>query len=397
MSQYQCAGELLKKWAVQVRNANIEVISDITKEATIELANCFNLPEGFTSYLDDYEKREGALQSIADYRDHFIHPFHVFCLGFCILRRWDKSTETKEIPRIPLFLIESIPSDDNNLRAWFAASILHDVGYPAEKLEALIHDFFESISGKELKSQLDWGPVLLAGNNISHINDLNTLFKKKSNSKISRQGYDFTKWFYKRLLDDHDHGVLSALLLLNQKWDESDRQIALEAALAIALHNYHWDQDIKDEPNLGPLAAEEFPLAFFLSYCDCAQEWGRKILLSLLNVVHRSKTDTDHILKDSLNNILSGPVPKLTKNKANGDYRIKTQITISYQAEDSDKIHKNHTLASIFKKVGHQFKSTWYLKNQKRHDYVIEGRDKNDHSLGDINPGSIKNPKKAKS
>ena len=83
---------------------------------------------------DEYRIREGALQSITDYRDHFVHSFHVFVLGYHIFKMW------KEDGITPLDFTQDDPN--RYLKTWFVASIYHDVGYPAEKLEILVEDFF---------------------------------------------------------------------------------------------------------------------------------------------------------------------------------------------------------------------------------------------------------------
>ncbi|MCJ7656032.1 MAG: hypothetical protein MUO97_12190 [Dehalococcoidia bacterium] len=381
-------GDRLRKWSIQVRNARAETIADITKEAIKDLASekYFDLPHKFTSYVEDYERREGALQSIADYRDHFIHPFHVFCLGYRILNRWILGKSSEEIGKIPLSLTE-LEDPDYNLKVWFVASIYHDVGFPLEKLEILIQDFFKVTAGREMKSQFDWSPVLVAGNNIGHIHRLAELFGKKSGNKHETD-INFERWFYKRLLEDHDHGALTALMLLNQDWGKRDKyDIADEAALAIALHSYRYNtKEESKDINLGQLKVEDLPLAFFLSFCDSAQEWGRKVLLELIKKGSKSEIVNSVQYLGGLNSQLRPPVPAVIKETINNIEKIKTTVLIKYPTGVDGPIGGDKTLKEVFIEFADRFQSTWYLKNSKETEFWIEGCDVDDELIGRIHP-----------
>lgn len=397
MNIFESVGERLKQWAEQVRNARAEVIADITKETIKDLASkrFFTLPDKFISYIDDYERREAALQSIADYRDHFIHPFHVFCLGYQILKRWTEEWKEKRIERIPLNLTEN-HEIDYNLTVWFIASIYHDVGFPAEKLEVLFNDFFKTTVGRELRSQFDWSSVILANGNIKHIDRLTELFAKKTGN-LNGANDGFEKWFHKRLLEDHDHGVLTALMLLNQGWKtEKEWDIAYEAALAIALHSYRRrferETEMKKKKlldfDIGQLAVEDFPLAFYLSYCDHAQEWGRKVLLELIKRISKSEANNSVQFLSGLNSKLKKPVPVLSQEQDSEDgmKRIKITVIIKYPTERYTRISGDKTLKDVFTEVAEKFESTWYLKNQKDKDFWIQGEDSRGIPIGYIYP-----------
>lgn len=386
MKVFKKVGERLKEWAIQVRNARAEVIADITKEAIRDLASerYFNLPDKFTSYIEDYERREGALQSIADYRDHFIHPFHVFCLGYLILEWWIKESPRKE--GMPLKLTEN-HGIDYDLTLWFIASVYHDVGFPAEKLEVLIHDFFKTIAGRELRSQFDWSSVILADSNIEHIHELCKRFSEKSGNHYEA-GNTFEKWINKRLLEDHDHGILTALMLLNQGWRLTTKKvnIAYEAALAIALHSYRRRSKEEESPefDIGQLAVEDFPLAFFLSYCDTAQEWGRKVLLELIKKSGKAGVNNSVQYLSGLD----GKLKKIdiSKETVAGGEGIKTTVVIQYPTEQDTQISSNETLKDVFEAVAEGFKSTWYLRNWNEKDFRIQGEDVREIPLGHILP-----------
>jgi len=270
MDLYEKVSDRLKNWASEVKDARGVGIANITTDAIKDLCGkqYFNLPLPFLKYIDDFRRKEGALQSISNYRDHFIHPFHVFILGFYILNKTRKSNL-----EIFKFIKSGGNEEEINLKVWFITAIYHDVGYPADKLEILVKDFFTESVGRPMTSQFDWSSVLLAGENIHHINALADLFHLKVNN--INESVKFKKWFYKRLLEEHDHGPLGSLMLCNQGWGEQEfSKYIYESALAIALHSWSGSFKIQDKSSekylLDALILEKFPLAFFLSYCDNA-------------------------------------------------------------------------------------------------------------------------------
>lgn len=352
MNKFGEVGNKLNEWVDRVKGARTMVIADVTIDSIKDISKCFSLPEGFVKYIDEYKIREGALQSIVGYRDHFIHPFHVFCLGYVILNKWRYEVRGERLLR------QIDINEDLVLKKWFVASIYHDVGYPSEKLEVLVKDL-----GREIKSQFDWSLVLIANNNIKHIRELSELFGNGDQSKTEK----FERWLYKRLVDDHDHGVLTALMLLSKDWTDKDIPLAKEVALAIAIHNWRRASN-NAEFDIGHLQMEEFPLAFFLSYCDTAQEWGRKVLLELLRVESKQAKMPEIPMLDS----------KLENVEVKED---KTTVKIKYESEFREKISENKTLRDVFEDVGRKFEATWSRNNESLNP-VIEGIDKNDITKG---------------
>lgn len=349
-------GEILGRWADQVQRTRGNVIADITVETMKELSKYFGLPKKFTDFMDEFRKREGAFQSITNYREHFVHLFHVFCLGYVILCQWKAKGKG-------LGLLESDKDENFVLKTWFVMSIYHDVGVLEEKSEMFIEEFFRICVGRKIKSQSDWGSVLLVGENLDHIKELSELYAKKAGKEEYGKAKDFEKWFLKQLLEDHDHGVLTALILLNKKeeWENvKGWDIAKEAALAISLHNWKRNPDKSQDFDLDPLAVEDFPFAFFLTYCDTAQEWGRKVMLELMKEeiqeVLSAATQLDTILEEV----------EVSDNK--------TIVTINYFPKNNE-IKGDITLENIFKRIGTEFRSTWYLKEKEETmKLVIKGR-----------------------
>ena len=452
MNSFEDVGKRLDAWTVQIRGTKGQGIADVTTKTIKDLCGdqYFNLPI-LKKYIDDYKRREGTLQSIlSDYRDHFIHPFHVFCLGYYILNQW--RIDNNKI--MPLDIIGT-DKEKLDLKKWFLTAIFHDVGYPAQKFEILVEDFFKKSVGRKISSHFDWSSVLLADENIKHIHELSKLFGNDAGCKDT-VGI-FKKWFHKRLLEEHDHGALSALMLCNQGWEIQDN-IINEAALAIALHSWKRESDITSDENLylfnwdeipgndnvrlkdilnrhfsiewvktakiekidrcrvikvsngsnslllslnddktkvnlkiddcGPyefiaktennklniyenfnldkLAVENFPLSFFLSFCDTAQEWGRGVLLESMN-------------NKDVSFDISGIEARLKDVQVD---QSKTKVTIKYLAQKTDLVTDNKTLRDKFEEVGKDFEFTWYLKSNETTTFEIAGEDNKDFNIG---------------
>jgi len=372
MTCFEKVRQRLREWAMRVKDARGEIIANITTDTIKDLCGerYFSLPDKFEKYIDEFRIKEGALQSIADYRDHFIHPFHVFIIGYYIL------DQAREMGIKQLKLIED---DENiNLKAWFISSIYHDVGYPADKFEDLVRDFFEKCVGRQMSSQFDWSTVLLADDNIMHIDKLSSLFAKRFGDQ--HQAMIFEKWFHKRLLEEHDHGVLAALMLCNQGWEEEElNRFVYDAALAIALHS--WERSTGKtfaEFNLGSLAIEKFPLAFFLTYCDYSQEWGRRVLLELKKheAVPIDVTAPDTRLEDI---VVS---------------QSETKVTLKYSKLATELITEDKSLDQLFHDFGNKFQSTWHFEDNATPKFIIEGKDNDNFPIGAVAPRRLQSTKK---
>lgn len=364
MNCFEVVGKKLEKWALRVKGTRGRAIADVTIDAINDLSGYFELPKGFTNFIEEFRIREGALQSLVDYRDHFIHPFHVFCLGYFILNKWEEEN-WRGLPDL-------LDEQDRNLslKRWFVTSIYHDVGYPSEKFEVLVMEFFKTSVGREIRSQFDWSSVLLANDNLRHIDELSSLFVNKAIDK--KEAEAFKKWFCKRLVEDHDHGVLTALILLNQdkiEWKRSDLKMVNEAALAIALHNWRRDPMNSREFDLGQLPVEDFSLAFFLSYCDTAQEWGRRVLLELMKKGNTSMTIPNVTKLDST---LAGIIVK----------KQDTTVIIKYPSKFKDVVRENETLQDVFNGIKIRFQEKWCLRKDETMKLMIEGKDKDYSGIG---------------
>jgi hypothetical protein len=249
----------------------IDEISLYISDEVSKLCTILALPDKFSSVFSKFQKHEGVLYALPNYRDHFIHMFHVFTLGYLILNSlWKNGISISE------------ENDENKktalLKSWFLASIQHDIAYPIQMAEFWFPRFPKDALDLDVKirGNFDWTPILLAEKNEENIEMMTEKFLQpllgKLNEKASREmRIKFREWVNKQLLEKHDHGALSSLSLLNFEWAGSDVKYAQDAAITVLLHNYCKD---KKTP-FGQLEFSTYPLPFLLTFCDAVQEWGR--------------------------------------------------------------------------------------------------------------------------
>jgi hypothetical protein len=221
--------------------------------------------------LGQFQKHEGVLYAIPYYRDHFVHAFHVFCLGYLILNHWWK-------PEVRFLCPANAKDEEQTLKRWFIASIQHDIAYPVEMAKLWVPRFPRDVLDLDIdiRSTFDWCGILTREENIRHIEKLAEAFaaplenvndsQKASDTKIA-----FKRWFCEQLLEKQDHGALASLTLASLEVPQSDLPYSYGAALDVLLHNYSMNRDIA----IGQLAFGYYPLAFLLCFCDTVQEWGR--------------------------------------------------------------------------------------------------------------------------
>jgi len=376
--------ERIAKWARAIRHARGESIVSRVKETVKSLCekDCFNLEsEKIIELFTEYWIREGALQSIKSYRDHFVHSFHTFSLGYYLLHQWREKNFTPFI-----FSGESLNYDNDDLKLWFITALLHDVGIPFEWSESLVQDYFKKSIGQELKSQFDWSSVILSEDKMELIDTFSELFCTKT--RKDNDAKKFKKWVYRRLLENHDHGIFSAFMTLGLGWE--NKKLAEEAALAIILHSYKHE----GTTNIGQLAVEDFPLAFFLSYCDLAQEWGRGVLLWLLTKKEPATNINSSLNYDGFDSMLYD-----IKIERELGGKVTTKVIIQYSVDDFESVGQGEPLREIRKKlreklesIANRFNSTWCLKSPERYYFSIENIDKSGQLIARIAPSTCHGP-----
>ncbi len=245
------------------------------------------LPEEvFTRYLEFIDD-ENILYYSKAYRDHFFHVFHNFLLGFQILYEFRDEEDTP--------FGKDYWNENRFLKKWLLTCLWHDLTYILEKGGSKgLKEFIDRKLQFDIEIKEYWSRILTKKENINAIDILSERF----DSKDPIRKLKFREWLQYQIVEKHDHGIVSAILLLKdgEKWTLNkdiikDSDLALyqdiieESSLAIALHNYH-----KSNKFDGELIIEEYPLAFLLSYCDTAQEWGRPSAFNVPNLFEYYKT-----------------------------------------------------------------------------------------------------------
>jgi hypothetical protein len=228
------------------------------------------------------------------YRDHTEHALRVAVLGDFLL---DQDLGQGTLSGV----ISDLTELDKNLlkdKYWWVTGLIHDIGYPLGKMTTAIN---YSLVNQMLKCyptlDLEFLPFEISlswkGNQEDYLQIIEEGLSKEARALI-REGVGFNKLdkisqkshVYLRGEEGHpefnyqsllnlDHGVISALSLLNglgtpdeiKNNDEYEGYIL--TAKAIALHNF--------KAQLKEYTFDSQPLAFFLMLIDELQEWGRPV------------------------------------------------------------------------------------------------------------------------
>lgn len=262
------------------------------------------------------------------YRDHFVHQFQVFLIGAYIIEKMYKTRGFVEI-------LESFNKEHKCKieDAWLAASTYHDFSYGLQNFDNWLLRYFSdtlSIKNEEAKEKLN-------------ILNLDAAMVRESLSEIlmkiekllnlnEMQERKARKFLYEKTTRDRNHGVLSALSVIELYENQEDNSIIkenaiLQAALAILCHDEDiwealcgckgflssdkscpggncrrglslnkkvavhrsnittdnncqrlceiWEQELMQEQIFGKISFDEHPLIFLLIFCDTIQEEGR--------------------------------------------------------------------------------------------------------------------------
>ena len=313
--------------------------------------------EPVKSLLDNFSRHEDlVLYSNANYRDHFMHQFHVFVSGYIVLHFVGVDKITKILNDNYMLGRGRRLSDVNTLRIWFLASFFHDNCYILTDFDSNISRFLTDIlqypTNKDkreedperfkFKVDLRWGQ--LGEKESGFLEEITSIAaylvqegRNADHVKLCAEVF--------RAMTQRDHGVLSALVML-QTMSQADKlgdvNYGVEksiASAAISLHTSTMFSHAKSQMGNSDKDCffhfEMSPIKFLLSYCDFAQEWGRrrqdpelqrwgpptlhslgfnqeekKILCNLVyspatRYSHRQATPEDDLLKDWAKDILS--------------------------------------------------------------------------------------------
>lgn len=259
-----------------------EIYGRVLKFVKEVCRDVFKLPPACWEIVEEFQRHESILYNLSGYRDHYIHQANVFLLGYYIINKMG-------IDKLEKILFSSIrdkyPATVNEvdvLKIWFLTSFFHDVAYAIQKTPALIDVFLREVLGrgeadeeKKVVADGNWGLILNWNDNLYHLDELQRYFygdDKEMKRLINKVVHD-------ALTSYQDHGVFSALILLNRLSGgvEKDPVSFYTAGLSILLHNKLVWQNLKEENVFEKIKFSEHPIAFLLMYCDNVQEWGRQI------------------------------------------------------------------------------------------------------------------------
>jgi hypothetical protein len=236
-----------------------------------------------------YKDFEKVLFKQPRYRDHFIHQFQVFLSGIPIINKHHDS------------IVESyttIFGNDSKINidfSWLLAATFHDIGYLVQQFDEWLNSFFkEFLEISEIPINLDFGKLFLIRNFQEYMDKLTSLYMSiycDNNDGVwtytgkHQVDNEFRKMISSKVISDRNHGLISALILLdrienskvvqgldNYK-DGTFTSSIMPSALSISLH----DDEIFLNKKIKQIEFSKDPLSFILIYCDTIQEWGRPI------------------------------------------------------------------------------------------------------------------------
>ena len=156
-----------------------------------------------------YSFQEHARISVLNYRDHLLHQFQVFLMGFKILSsKWWQST------------IRDHRDGKTDGTAWAIVALFHDIGYPFEKIEQIKLNYIKtllSLSADHHESDMVSQRILLGKlNGDKQTKELLELLYDMLKLAFDKMGGGEQKenlyWFFKkRFIEDRNHAVTSAL------------------------------------------------------------------------------------------------------------------------------------------------------------------------------------------
>lgn len=262
-----------------------EIMSRVTSYAD-DIADDIGISgaEFFKSLLEERKKHEELmLYETEGYRDHFMHSFHVFLIGYMIFNHIGldeiRSWLNDYLKYIPDPYNQLVLDNDSILRIWFLTAFLHDATYVFQKFDEGVDNFTKREWGHSLKILGDRHAFIdVLDKRLPfgrYLGEMLEFFKCKSGTNRNE-----ILPYYLDAVRMNDHGVLSSLWLLG-KWSEEIGAITkrqLEnylSALAISFHNRIIFKYLK-ENSQHRIYFESFPIPFLLAYCDTAQVWGRR-------------------------------------------------------------------------------------------------------------------------
>lgn len=234
----------------------------------------------FNESLDQIRKHKKLLlDGLTDFRDFFMHKFHVFVSGYIIINELGIDNFRSKVQKHMRCTLGQkgqnlVISEDDVLKIWFLTAFYHDYACILKKMDKELEVFYNDVFGNSfgIKSNLD--QLLRKERDFTiYLSYLIKFFSspKGTNSDVLLRNY------LDAIIKSHDPGILSALLLIhnyNSKVGHEIRDVCLYAAFSISIHTKKIYENLT-EGNMTGISFESFPIAFLLSFCDTAQSFER--------------------------------------------------------------------------------------------------------------------------
>jgi len=252
---------------------------DLTRKHVRKLTEFMLLKKELIEYcmpLDDYQ---AVLFQIPGYREHFVHQFNVFLIGYLILNKL-----TDQQFEIFIDALNKDAPDKRDAKAvfqlWFLASMFHDTGYPLGKSNRWAGELLARMFDLERADELIRADVpniaeTLAVGLMKHgADEWLRILSGALQKRLGLEGEDAGK-LDRNLLNQFfnlqsEDLIASLLVIAAGLKTNSSEWLFEEAAAAIALHECElWKGFGKVVTFRGN------PFAFLLQYCDAGQEYGR--------------------------------------------------------------------------------------------------------------------------
>ncbi len=208
---------------------------------------------------------EPLLGTDIKYREHFIHQFQVFLLGYYLINKEPKLYQNL------LNYLQKINPDyqmEDVLKLWFITAMFHDFSYSVAKMEGWLENYFSRFSFPT-QFHINWNAIYTH----YEIEKINLVELISSNSDKTK--YEISNIIKDAFIEENDHGILSGLMLMKNV-EGIDEILVREAGCAISMHT----ETVYEQ--LGKLHLNQFPFAFLLVFCDNVQEWGRPVMMNLI-------------------------------------------------------------------------------------------------------------------
>lgn len=258
------------------------------------------------------------------YRDHFIHSFNVFLMGYYILNKIKKYGEIDNILK---------RSNSPDL-TWMLASTFHDIAYPLQNIDYWINDILNIFIG--INPHISISISNLMPPIYDHFLQQISRENRGPLRAMAETNDNLIDWkFYNTLTEkmyEKDHGVYGGVILAHKLairdgfYERPNRQgdfsrNHLPACHAICCHTLDY-----------AIHFRKHPYAFLLKLCDEIQDWGRpstnteREIIKLIDIKIDNNLPIVIIeldLNNSSQNIL---IQKLSKDKMIADDNLHVKL-----------------------------------------------------------------------